>query len=151
MKSSNVSTTGMAPWVALTGLLLAICTIGSHIATAQRLLSVVSTDRQQTSASTSPAKDELPVITPEIDADLLVAHKRYEDAIIAYKKLTPQTAAICNKIGMAYQRLAMYSDARYYYTRAMKMDRKFAAPYNNLGTIEYHEKDNKHAEVSSLL
>lgn len=135
----------MTPWVALTGLLLAICTIGSHVATAQRLLSVVSTDRQQPS-SASTAKDELPVLTPEVDADLLAAHKRYEDAIIAYKNLTPQTAAIYNKIGMAYQRLAMYSDARYYYTRAMKMDRKFAAPYNNLGTIEYHEKDNKHAE-----
>lgn len=145
MKSSNVATIRIAPWAALAGLLLASCTVGAPLAGAQRLLSFVSADRQQPSTDT-PSTTGLPVITPEVNADLMVAHQRYGDAIAAYKKLTPQTAEIDNKIGMAYQRLSMYADARYYYTRAIKTDRKFAAPYNNLGTIEYHDRNNKHAE-----
>jgi tetratricopeptide (TPR) repeat protein len=77
---------------------------------------------------------------------MLAAHQQYQDAISAYKKLTPQTAEIYNKIGMAYQHLSMDQDATFNYQRALKLDHKLAAAYNNLGTVYYHEKNNKQAE-----
>ena len=146
MKSSNASTIRIARWCALASLLLAFSAAGSNRAMAQRLVGFGLADRQQPTASNSIANTDLPVMTPELSADLLVAHQQYESAISAYKKLAPQTASINNKIGMAYQHLSLFPDARYYYGRAMKMDRKYAPAYNNLGTIDYHDKDMKHAE-----
>jgi tetratricopeptide (TPR) repeat protein len=138
-----------ARWSGLVGLLLTCCALAPHVAIAQELVSSGHSYNQQTSAqqpSASDASAALPALTPELDADLLVAHQRYQDAINAYRKITPQTAEIYNKIGICYQRLSMNDEAISNYDRAMKMDRKLAAVYNNLGTIEYHQKDNKHAE-----
>jgi len=129
-------------------LLLAFIALASHPASAQQLVSsaehMAITDHgslhQQSSAST-----DNPVVTPELSADLLAAHQNYQAAIDAYQLLTP-SAAIYNKIGIAYQRLGKNSDARYYYDKAIKADRQFAPAYNNYGTIEYHDRDLKHAE-----
>ncbi len=147
MKSlaSSPSTLRLARWIALAGLLLTCCTASSQVTTSQRLLNFVATDHQQPSSASTP-NDALPVMTPELNADLLVARQHYDQAITAYKKLTPQTAEIYNKIGMAYQHLQMNADARFYYGRAIKLDRKYAPAYNNLGTIEYHDKNLRHAE-----
>ena len=146
MKLSNASAIRAARYLALASLLLALGAAGLQAALAQRLVSFGSTDQQQPSASNATSTTGLPVITPELNADLMIAHQRYEEAISAYKKITPQTANIYNKIGMAYQHLSLFPEARYYYDRAMKMDRKYAPAYNNLGTIDYHDKDMKHAE-----
>jgi tetratricopeptide (TPR) repeat protein len=89
---------------------------------------------------------EVGVITPELLADLMVVHGHFAEAIEAYRKLQPQTAAIYNKIGIAYQRMAMDQDAIASYDQATHLDRKFAAPYNNLGTIYFRQNDNKRAQ-----
>ena len=146
MKSSNPPAIRVARYLALASLLLALGAVGLQAALAQRLVSFSPADQQQPSASNATSTTDLPVMTPELNADLMVAHQHYDDAISAYKKITPQTADIYNKIGMAYQHLFLYNDARYSYDRAVKMDRKFAPAYNNIGTIEYHNKDNRHAE-----
>jgi tetratricopeptide (TPR) repeat protein len=98
---------------------------------------------QQTpsTASSQPA-----TITPELVADIMVIHGRYEDAINAYRKIQPQTAELYNKIGIAYQRMAKDEDAIANYGRATRLDRNFAAPYNNLGTVYFQENDIKRAK-----
>lgn len=83
---------------------------------------------------------------PETLADLMVIRGNYRDAIEAYRKIQPQTAQIYNKIGIAYQRMAMDQDAIENYDRATRLDRKFAAPYNNLGTVYFRQNDNKRAK-----
>ena len=86
------------------------------------------------------------LVTPEVEADLLVIHHKYLNAIAVYKQITPQTARIEDKIGVAYEHMFMDQDAKAYFDRALKTDRKFAQAYNNLGTIAYHEKNYKRAE-----
>ena len=100
---------------------------------------------QQTPASTSA---EPTVVTPELLADLMVVHGHYADAIEAYRKIRPQNAEIYNKIGVAYQRMANEEDAIANYGQATKLDSKFAAPYNNLGTIYFHQNNNKRATAA---
>lgn len=115
----------------------------SGVGFAQQMIHMGHLD-QQPSPTATPAS--LPVFTPEFNADMLVAHQHYTEAIAAYRKIQPQTAEIENKIGMAYQHLGMEEDAKDNYKKAMKMDRKYAASYNNLGTVYYHAKDYKRAE-----
>jgi tetratricopeptide (TPR) repeat protein len=91
--------------------------------------------------SAAPSASDLPRVSAETEADLLGVHHRYLDAIEAYKKIKPQSAAIDNKIGVAYEHLAMNDEARYYFESALKKDKKLAEAYNNLATIYYHEKD----------
>lgn len=148
MKSHTISfvrSLGMA------GLVLAFGIFASHSAMAQSQNSVsfghsdLAHHSDQQSSATAPSS-ELPVVTPELRADMLVAHQQYQHAIDAYEKIQPQTAEIYNKIGIAYQHLAMDDDAIDYYTRAAKLDHNFAAVYNNLGTVYFHENDNKRAQ-----
>jgi tetratricopeptide (TPR) repeat protein len=138
--------------IGMAGLVLAFGIFASRPATAQTQNSVSfghadlahHADDQQPSA-TGP-NSALPVITPELRADMLVAHGQYQDAIDAYNKIRPQTPALFNKIGVAYQHLGMDDDAIGYYTLAAKLAPRFAAAYNNLGTVYFHENDNKRAQ-----
>ena len=148
MKSHTIS---IIRCVGMAGLVLAFGVLATSAATAQSQNSVSfghtdlahhADDQQPTATSAS----ELPVITPELRADMLAAHQQYQDAIDAYEKLRPQTPEIYNKIGIAYQHLGMDDDAISYYTLASKLDHRFAAAYNNLGTVYFHENDNKRAQ-----
>ncbi len=58
-----------------------------------------------TPAATTPAQNvpALPPPTPEQLGDSLVGHQRYQAAIAAYSKAPQMTAAIWNKMGIAYQ------------------------------------------------
>jgi tetratricopeptide (TPR) repeat protein len=98
---------------------------------------------QQTPSSTNT---DATVVTPELLADLMVVRGHYAEAIDAYRKIRPQNAAIYNKIGIAYQRMANDEAAIENYGQATKLDSKFAAPYNNLGTVYFHQNDNKRAQ-----
>jgi tetratricopeptide (TPR) repeat protein len=114
---------------------------GTALAQSQNSLNFRHMDQQAPSSNT-----ESSVTMPEMVADLMVVHGHYADAIQAYRKIQPQSAEIYNKIGIAYQRMAMDQDAIASYDRATKLNRKFAAPYNNLGTVYFHENDNKRAK-----
>jgi tetratricopeptide (TPR) repeat protein len=143
MKSSMKSfTICFARRLGSAGALLALSVVASHVATAQQLVSSGHGVQQQSTAS---ADTNQPVITPELAADLLAAHQNYQAAVEAYQQLPP-SASIYNKMGIAYQRLGKNSEARFYYDKAIKMDRQFAPAYNNYGTLEYHDRDTKHAE-----
>lgn len=134
-----------ARWIGLAGLIFAFSVAGSSRAPAQsyNLVSFGHPDQQTPSTASNT---ELPVITPELRADMLAARGHFHDAIDAYNKIQPQTAEILNKIGIAYQRLGMDTEAIAYYDQAARMDHKYAAVYNNLGTIYFRKDDNKRAK-----
>jgi tetratricopeptide (TPR) repeat protein len=136
-------------WTGMAGLVLACGMLaGGAVAQTQNTLNFGHTLGGQTDQQPSPSASsaELPVVTPELRADMLVAHGQYKEAIEAYRKIQPQTAELYNKIGIAYQHLAMDQAAMENYDRAFHMDHKLAAAYNNLGTVYYHENDNKRAK-----
>jgi Tfp pilus assembly protein PilF len=141
--SEMASTKCFVRCLAGASLLFAFCAFTSHPAAAQQLVSSGHGVQQQQVPST--ADTDMPVITPELSADLLAAHQNYQGAIDAYSKLPP-SAALYNKMGIAFQRLGKISEARFYYDKAIKLDRQFAPAYNNYGTLEFHDRDMKHAE-----
>ena len=129
--------------IGVIGLVFACGMLASSSGMAQTHNSLNFGHVDQQTPSTSP---ERTVITPELLADMMVARGHYADAIEAYRKIQPQTAEIYNKIGIAYQHLALDEEAIANYGQATRLDRKFAAPYNNLGTVYFHENDNKRAK-----
>jgi tetratricopeptide (TPR) repeat protein len=86
-------------------------------------------------AQTTP----LPTLTPEERGDLYVVRKMYREAIDAYRS-AGNTAALWNKIGIAYHQLGQLENAKKSYERAIKLDKQDADAINNVGTVFYSEK-----------
>lgn len=84
--------------------------------------------------------------TQEEIGDSLMARKHYQAAIEAYKKAPRNSAAVWNKMGIAYQMLLDTDDAEHCYRRSLGLDRKNANVLNNLGTIYDAEKQYRDAE-----
>ncbi|MGA8043935.1 MAG: tetratricopeptide repeat protein [Terracidiphilus sp.] len=76
----------------------------------------------------------------EARGDVLVARKRYQAAIEAYKKAPRDSASVWNKMGIAYQLMMDENDAEACYRKSLKLDRKDANVLNNLGTVYNAEK-----------
>lgn len=89
----------------------------------------------------SPPKDASPQDL-EKKGDELRAQKEYLDAVDYYHAALAKqsTPAVLNKLGIAELMLERYRDAGRNFERAIKMDRKFAEPYNNLGVVDYKKK-----------
>lgn len=78
-----------------------------------------------------------PVLTIEMRGDISMARKEYRQAIEYYNEVKPPTAVSLNKIGIAYHQLSDLDQAKRYYERAVKMNKRYAEAINNLGTIYY--------------
>jgi tetratricopeptide (TPR) repeat protein len=112
--------------------------------------------QQATPASTQPASDTTgpsyvvpakPEMTPrqaaEMHGDVLMARKQFTEAAGAYEELLlnePKNAQLLNKVGVAYQEIGSLNRSERYYRRAMKAEKDFPSPINNLGTVEYEKK-----------
>jgi tetratricopeptide (TPR) repeat protein len=101
----------------------------------------------QVSASSSAGQSVKTALTPrqiaEMHAQIMMARKMYGGAIIIYAGLLkqyPKDAGLLNQMGIAYQEMGADRDAGHYYKKAIRADRHFASPLNNLGTIEYEQK-----------
>src|ERR1700689_570367 len=79
-------------------------------------------------------------ISPETRGDVMMAYKRYRDALDYYKPGAATSAALANKTGIAYQQLLDLDDARKYYERAIKLHPMYAEAINNLGTVYFAKK-----------
>jgi len=79
------------------------------------------------SAQAPPSAEEV--------ADSLMAHQHYQAAIDAYKKATPNSAAVLNKMGIAHQMMFNLNDAARCYQASLKLDPTNARVMNNLGTV----------------
>src|SRR4029077_17633146 len=91
-----------------------------------------------------PPKPELPPRqAAELKGDVFMARKEFGQAAGAYEAILesePKNAQLLNKVAIAYQELGSLNRSERYYHRAMKADKSFASPINNLGTVEYEKK-----------
>ncbi len=76
----------------------------------------------------------------------MVAHQRYQAAIAEYAKAPQMSAAIWNKMGIAYQMMFNAKDATRCYKESLKLDPGNSQVLNNLGTVyaslkEYGQAD----------
>lgn len=81
-------------------------------------------------------------------AKVQMAEKRYDVAIASYQdllKTEPRNAVYMNMIGIAYLDLGNDEQAKRYFLRASKADKKYSSAVNNLGMIYYHQKNFKGA------
>ena len=85
-------------------------------------------------------------LSPEEQGDLLQAQKRYQAAIASYTQVKPSTAAVWNKMGIAYQMLFNLKDAQRCYKESMKLDSHNATTVNNLATTYDSQKQYKLGE-----
>ena len=100
---------------------------------------------EKTQSQSSPATGD-PRTEAEIKGDSLLSDGKYESAIKAFAGAPQNSAAVCNKTGMAYHHLLNMSAAKAQYERALKLNPKYADAMNNLGTIYYSQKNYKQAE-----
>lgn len=78
-------------------------------------------------------------LSPEVRGDIFMARKMYRDAVDLYRGL-PETAALDNKIGIAFHQLLEFKLAKAWYGRAIALDPHYGDAINNLGTVYYSEK-----------
>jgi tetratricopeptide (TPR) repeat protein len=106
--------------------------------------------KAQTSSSQAPSAKEIlasaPVpfadlssLPPETRGDLLMFRGSYAAALDAYQQVWPKSAAVWNKIGLAYHHLYALDEAMRDYQMALTLDHHFSQAYNNLGAV-YHGK-----------
>jgi tetratricopeptide (TPR) repeat protein len=79
-------------------------------------------------------------------ANLLMARQEYQAAISAYRLIPEKSAEIWNKIGIAYQHMYAFEEAKTDYKRALELRRNYPDALNNLGTIFLEQKDFHAAE-----
>ncbi len=87
----------------------------------------------------------VPPPTPEALGDSLMAHRRYQAAVEAYKQAPRGSALVWNKMGIAYQMLGNLPEATHCYQESLKLDRKNVNVLNNLGTVYDSQKQYKEA------
>jgi tetratricopeptide (TPR) repeat protein len=81
-------------------------------------------------------------------AKILMAEKRYDACIQAYQdllKTEPKNALFMNMIGIAYLDLSNTDEAKKYFQRAEKADKKYPSAVNNLGMVYYTQKNYRRA------
>jgi tetratricopeptide (TPR) repeat protein len=83
----------------------------------------------------APTVIPVPQPTPEAVGDSLMAHRRYQAAIEAYKQDSQTSAVEWNKMGIAYQMMFNLQDATRCYKESLKLNPKDANVLNNLGTV----------------
>jgi tetratricopeptide (TPR) repeat protein len=98
-------------------------------------------------ASTAIGDVSTPTVGPtqrgEMRGDVQMARKMYGEAISSYAEALaqePKSAALLNKLGIAYQQEMDVRLATKYYKLAIKWDKNFVSAINNLGTVEYSKK-----------
>jgi tetratricopeptide (TPR) repeat protein len=101
----------------------------------------ISTTPVQTETQVSPPKTSLSL---EDRADIFMARKSFDDAIDYYQRalnqpgLSPEAkGTIWNKLGIAYQELLDFGQARKAYKESTRLRPDFGEPWNNLGTTYY--------------
>ena len=76
-----------------------------------------------------------PPPTPEELGDTLVVHQRYQEAIESYMKAPQDSAAVWNKMGIAYQMMFNLQEATRCYRESLRIEPKNPNVLNNLGTV----------------
>lgn len=108
--------------------------------------SVAKPDQAQSQVpATAAGNAPLPAPTPEDLGDSLAIHQRYQAAIASYQK-APPSAAVWNKMGIAYQMMFNVREATRCYRQSLKLDSHNAQVINNLATVYDSQKQYSDAE-----
>lgn len=78
--------------------------------------------------------------TPEDLGDSLAVHQHYQAAIAAYSKVEKPSAAVWNKMGIAYQMMFNLKDATRCYNASLKLAPHNSQVLNNLATVYDSQK-----------
>ena len=96
---------------------------------------------QVLSAAPQQQSTEQPNFSLEKRADIYMARKAYADAADYYQRALKQdgfsNARLWNKLGIAYQQLQNYHASRKAYNQAMRRQKNYAEPLNNIGTTYF--------------
>ena len=86
-----------------------------------------------------------PPVSAETRADIMMARKRFREAIDLYRQAGLDSPVILNKTGMAFYQLDDLTHAKKYYELAVKVKPDYAQAINNLGTVDYAQKNYRRA------
>jgi len=103
-------------------------------------LTILSQSLFDTSTAPRAAAPETHQLTPEQRGDILMATKRYREAIDVYREGPDGSAVLHNKTGIAYHQLLNLGLARKEYETAIKLNHRYSEAVNNLGTTYYSQK-----------
>lgn len=92
--------------------------------------------------ATSAALEAMP---PEERGDLFIARGQYMQAIDAYRQVSPMTAVVWNKLGIAWHHLSAVDEAKRDYERALFIRPNYPEAINNLGAAYFEQKNYKKA------
>lgn len=123
-------------------LLLAALLAGPSAVSAQRL----AENSSPLPVAARSFADPEPPPTPEDIGDSFLIQRRYQEAIDKYKKVPGDSAAVWNKMGIAYQMLFDMKDAERCYKESLRVQPNVARVVNNLATIYASLKDFSKAE-----
>lgn len=84
------------------------------------------------------------------EGDIAFARKDYYAALIKYLeagRYNPNSEYICNKQGITYSRLHLYTEAISAFNRSIALNPKYSYSYNNLGSVYFADNNKKKAEA----
>jgi Flp pilus assembly protein TadD len=91
-------------------------------------------------ASVFPVTKALEAASHVTRADIYVARKMFEDAVIEYKRalaIDRYDSAVANRLGIAYHNLQKYRESEQQYREALRLRPNQIDVMNNLGVIDY--------------
>jgi tetratricopeptide (TPR) repeat protein len=147
------------PWLVLMGVMAGQCARAGQSQTAPTATNPAQTSPTQASPigqAAGPATGQTPgqatmttqdpPPTDEEIGDSLSARQRYQAAITAYQKIQDPSAAVWNKMGIAYQMMFNQKDAARCYANSLKKDPRNPQVLNNMATLYDSQKDYGTAE-----
>ena len=87
----------------------------------------------------------LEAMAPEERGDLFMARGEYMQAIDAYRDVSPMSAVVWNKIGIAWHHMSAVDEAKRDYERALLIRPDYPEAINNLGAAYFEQKNYKKA------
>lgn len=82
---------------------------------------------------------------PDMRGDLFMARGEYVQAVDAYREVSPMTAVVWNKLGVAWHHLYAVDEAKRDYERALLIRPNYPEALNNLGAAYFEQKNYKKA------
>ena len=96
--------------------------------------------------ATEPAPKPVPALTQRQLGDIMMARKRYREAIDIYTGETGRLPLVLTKLGIAYHQSGQRDQAKESYQNALEWDGRYAAAINNLGVLELDNRNSRSAE-----
>ncbi len=105
----------------------------------------LAASRPDTSPPPVPSPGAPKLLSPMKRGDILMARKRYREAIEIYEEGLREAAVLHNKMGIAYHQLMDFRAALQHYNQSLKLDPTYSEAINNIGTVYYAQRNHRRA------